>query len=81
MTEAKTPQQNAVLLAVRDLYASRGFSPTIREIAARTGLHKSRVGEHLERLRQQGLITWEVGKSRTITPRTKKRGALVNFTT
>lgn len=64
---ARTPAQQRVLAAVRELTARRGFSPTVREIGATVGLSSSStVHTHLAALRAQGLVQWEVEKSRSL---------------
>lgn len=41
--------------------------PTIREIGTEVGLTAPSVFHHMAQLKEEGLITWEKGKARTIT--------------
>ena len=41
---------------------------TVREIAKTVGRSTTTVWHHLEVLKDEGLITWEKGKARTIRP-------------
>ena len=41
---------------------------TVREIAEKVGLSSTTVWYHLETLKDEGLVTWEKGKARTIRP-------------
>lgn len=50
-----------VLKAIREL-----GRPTVREIGERVGLAAPSVYHHMETLREDGYITWETGKARTI---------------
>lgn len=52
---------------VREFIAEHGYSPTVRDIQA--GCHMSSTSDvwyHLQRLKKQGVLTFEPGKARTI---------------
>lgn len=72
MTRAKerhapTKRQRQVLDAITRFRRERGFSPTVREIGHFFGWSSTNaVVEHLKRLRDKGLVTWEEQHSRTI---------------
>lgn len=40
--------------------------PTVREIGTQVGISVATVHHHLSELKDEGLVTWEVGKARTI---------------
>jgi SOS-response transcriptional repressor LexA len=43
------------------------YPPTLRELARALGLRSfGSLWEHLDRLRDLGLVTWDAGKSRTL---------------
>lgn len=60
-------RQLTTLNAICDFIASRGYSPTVRELCELTGRSSSgTVAVQLGCLRAKGYITFEDGKSRTI---------------
>ncbi|MFJ9497770.1 LexA family protein [Brevibacillus centrosporus] len=61
-------KQRAVLEAILKYTAKHRYAPTVRELTEIVGL-KSTITTHgyLERLKLQGLITWEPSAPRTIT--------------
>lgn len=62
-----TNRQFEVLEYIKRFIASRGYSPTVREIMEGLGLKSpSSVQDHLKKLVAQGLITIDKNKSRTI---------------
>lgn len=62
-----TSRQFEVLDYIKRFIASRGYSPTVREIAAGLGFKSpSSVQDHLKRLVSSGVITIDRNKSRTI---------------
>lgn len=67
-----TPRQADVFAFVVAFRTDRGFSPTLREIAA--ALYTNGVGsyyavwQHLHRLKTKGLVAIDAKKGRTITP-------------
>lgn len=61
-----TPRQTSVLHAIRRLTVQAGNAPTVRELAAFTGMTHQRVHQHLNALRQRGAITWKNGCPRTL---------------
>lgn len=56
----------AVHLAIVEATAEAGFPPTVREVAARTGYTSGRVSQVLPLLRDEGAVSWEPGRSRTL---------------
>lgn len=72
-----TPRQEAVLRAVRDLAADRGYPPTVREIAAHIGITSpSTVQAHLAALATHRLISHEPHSPRTLRLTAAGRAAL-----
>ena len=64
-----TPQQRRVLLAIMNLIADKGYSPTIREIGQEVGLSSSSsVHAHVETLIRLGHLTGKPTEPRTIRP-------------
>lgn len=41
---------------------------TVRDVAAQVGLSSTTVYQHIKDLRDEGEVTWEWGKARTIRP-------------
>lgn len=69
-----TTKQRTVLATVAELTQRQGFPPTVRELQLELGLASpSTIFHHLELLREQGLVTWEPGKNRTL--KLTQRGA------
>jgi len=56
----------AIIGALSESLALRGYPPTIREIREKTGLQLSVIHRHLERLRVAGYVTWTDGQPRTL---------------
>lgn len=52
---------------VRRYIRANGFSPSYREIGRACYLSEATVRYHLNKLKVQGRLTFETGKSRTIT--------------
>lgn len=69
-----TKRQRHIFEYVRRQIVSRGYGPTVREIGREFGIGSPNgVFCHLKALEKKGKITWEPGKSRTLTltePRT-----------
>ena len=66
MTEA-TPKQAAVLAFVGTYTASKGYPPSLREIADEFGLGSASAAKiHVVALKKKGLLTWQEGKARTL---------------
>lgn len=58
---------NLIVAAIRDFWAEHGFAPTVREIMHLAALSSgSLVQYHLARLREEGRISYESGKARTV---------------
>ena len=51
-----TPRQLAILQFIRDYRRSRGYSPTMQEVADELGITKVTVFEHIGKLADKGLI-------------------------
>ena len=66
MGEGMMATTKKVLEYVEFFIDTRGYSPTIREIAAELGLSTGAIHSHLELLRDMALISWTPGKARTI---------------
>ncbi|ASC69307.1 repressor LexA [Halomicronema hongdechloris C2206] len=55
-----------LLEGLKHLIAQHGYSPTIRELETHLGISsRSALQNTLERLRQQGCLTWQLGRART----------------
>jgi len=62
-----TPRLLEVVRAISRLTKRTGYAPTIRELAAELGIASTNgVGDHLDRARRLGLVTWEPGLDRTL---------------
>jgi len=60
-------RQVRIVEAIRGFIATRGFAPTVREIAAMANLRSpSSVAYHLESLARQGVLRYEPLLSRSI---------------
>lgn len=55
-------------MRVLALVARPGRPPSIAEVARACGVRVHAVQRHLDRLRRLGLVTWEVGRVRTVRP-------------
>lgn len=65
-----------ILRFVEEFYASNGYAPTVREIAAAVGLKSTAsVQYQLNRLREEGYLTSATGM-RTTTPTENKQGKI-----
>lgn len=58
--------QLAILAALSEHLALRGYPPTLRELGTATGVPFRTVHNQLERLRARGYVTWEDGQPRTL---------------
>ncbi len=56
----------ATLRAVQSLADREGYPPTLREVAGDRGLSVTTVHGHLDRLREDGMLTWVSGRPRTM---------------
>jgi SOS-response transcriptional repressor LexA len=62
-----TNRREAFVVAIEGHWREYGYAPTVRELAQVVGLaSSSTVWYWLMRLRYEGLVTWEEGKTRTI---------------
>lgn len=61
-----TARQKDVLDWVSAFIDTRGFSPTVREVANGYGWSVNGARTHLEAIRRKGWVTWEECKMRTI---------------
>lgn len=61
-----TTRQQEVLDAIKALSQEAGFPPTARELAERVGLWPSAVHRVLQQLREEGLVSWEDNRARTL---------------
>jgi repressor LexA len=73
MTETErippAPKQLQVLQWVTEYIATKGYSPTVREIQKAFALKSvNGVMSHLYPLRDKGWLTWQDGQARTIRP-------------
>lgn len=61
-----SPAQRDVIRAIRRLKRSKGYPPSLDEIAVLLGVGKSDVHQKLSRLRRDGHVDWDNGKIRTL---------------
>lgn len=68
MTFPLTKRQQAILEAIKDFHSVHGYSPSLREIISLTGgtMSTSVVSYNLRRLREQGVLAFEDGQTRTV---------------
>ena len=64
--QGTSDQQRAVVQSIVRLTASIGYPPTVREIAADLGHNPSDIQQKLWRLRRDGVVTWDEGRTRTV---------------
>ncbi|MBL9141898.1 MAG: transcriptional repressor LexA [Phycisphaerae bacterium] len=67
MTLTLTPKQMHVFQLVRDWRQTRGFSPTMQELANELGVSKVTVFEHVEALIKKGALTRDKNKARSLS--------------
>jgi len=67
-----TPRQTAVLSAVEQLTAARGYPPTFAEIASTVGVCESRAKAVVDRLCNVGVLAREEASPRTIRASSKE---------
>jgi DNA-binding GntR family transcriptional regulator len=60
-----TERQASVLAAIRDLTASLGFAPTLRELAGAQGVSHQRIRAVLAALEKLGLVAMEPATARS----------------
>ena len=61
-----TPKQLHILKRVRDLRLTRGYSPTMQELADELGVSKVTVFEHVEALIKKGALVRQPNKARSL---------------
>ncbi|MBB6217156.1 repressor LexA [Anaerosolibacter carboniphilus] len=62
-----TTSQDKILNAIKFYYRMFGFSPSVRDIADLCGMKSiNTVRQHLQTLKQKGLISMEESKARAI---------------
>src|SRR5688572_11518647 len=61
-----TPKQQRILLLIRDCQLTRGYSPTLQELADELGVSKITVFEHVEALIRKGALQRDTHKARSL---------------
>ena len=61
-----TPKQLKILTRIRDLRLTRGYSPTMQELAQELGVSKVTVFEHVEALIKKGALLRQPNKARSL---------------
>lgn len=61
-----TPKQLQILTRIRDIRLSRGYSPTMQELADELKVSKVTVFEHVEALIKKGALLREANKARSL---------------
>jgi repressor LexA len=61
-----TPKQQKVLLLIRDCQLTRGYSPTLQELADELGVSKVTIFEHVEALIRKGALNRDTHKARSL---------------
>ena len=61
-----TPKQLQILSRIRDLRLTRGYSPTMQELADELGVSKVTVFEHVEALVRKGALIRQPNKARSL---------------
>jgi repressor LexA len=61
-----TPKQLHILTRIRDLRLTRGYSPTMQELADELGVSKVTVFEHVEALIRKGALQRQRNKARSL---------------
>jgi repressor LexA len=61
-----TPKQLHILTRIRDLRLTRGYSPTMQELADELGVSKVKVFEHVEALIKKGALVRDPNKARSL---------------
>lgn len=64
-----TDRQRAIYEHIVEHRRSRGYSPTVRELADTFAMRSPNgIQQHLELIRRKGYLTWEPNAARTIRP-------------
>lgn len=66
MTLKLTPKQQKILLLIRDCQLTRGYSPTLQELADEMGVSKVTIFEHVEALIRKGAVNRDTHKARSL---------------
>jgi repressor LexA len=61
-----TPKQQKILLLIRDCQLTRGYSPTLQELADELQVSKVTIFEHVEALIKKGALTRDPNKARSL---------------
>jgi len=61
-----TPKQLHILTRIRDMRLTRGYSPTMQELADELGVSKVTVFEHVEALIKKGALQRQANKARSL---------------
>jgi repressor LexA len=61
-----TPKQQKILLLIRDSQLTKGYSPTLQELAEELGVSKVTVFEHVEALVKKGALQRDPNKARSL---------------
>jgi repressor LexA len=61
-----TPKQLAILTRIRDMRLTRGYSPTMQELADELGVSKVTVFEHVEAMIRKGALIRQPNKARSL---------------
>ena len=67
MTMNVTPKQLRILQLIRESRVTRGYSPTMQELADSLGISKVTVFEHVEALVRKGALKREPNKARSLS--------------
>ena len=59
-------RRRAILRYVKKHQKSQGFAPSIQEIAENVEVTKTAVRHHLDVLREEGWVSWQDGKYRSL---------------
>lgn len=60
-----TDKQKAVLEAIKAFHVEHDYMPTLDELAKEFDVTIMTIKQHCDRLKAQGYLTWEAGRSRT----------------
>ena len=66
MTTAITSRQGDVEQFIRDYHETKGYGPSVRDVAAWLGISVNGAAGHLKALRGKGRITWDEGIARSM---------------
>jgi repressor LexA len=61
-----TAKQRAVMDAIVELTAARGYPPSIRDLANHFGVNVNDVYQKITRLHRDGLVAWDPGVCRSL---------------